>query len=211
MASRWLVPMDTEVTTLYGCPVCTVLPIRSSSAKHHRDGRTDLRRAFTGSSDENHPTDPPASTPFVTQLSIREHFGDIRESRSYSLARRNSNCSPAFWFIWGESKMMAWIIGLSQRFRLLVVPAAAALFVVGIIQLRTAPTDVLPEYSPPTVQIQTEALGLSAVEVEQFITVPMEQDLLNGVPWLETITSKSVPGLSQVDLVFQAGTDEIGR
>jgi Cu/Ag efflux pump CusA len=71
------------------------------------------------------------------------------------------------------------------------------------------PTDVLPEFSPPTVQIQTEALGLSAVEVEQFITVPLEQDLLNGVPWLSTITSKSVPGLSEVNLVFQAGTDVI--
>ncbi len=105
--------------------------------------------------------------------------------------------------------MVAWIVGSSLKFRLLVVPAAAAILLLGITRLQTMPVDVLPEFNPPTVQIQTEALGLSAVEVEQFITVPLEQDLLNGVPWLETITSKSVPGLSQVDLVFQAGTDVI--
>ena len=34
-------------------------------------------------------------------------------------------------------------------------------------------------------RIQTEALGLSAEEVEQMITVPMEQDLLAGVAWLQ--------------------------
>ena len=79
--------------------------------------------------------------------------------------------------------MMRWIVGSSLRLRLLVLPVAAVLAVVGIVQLRDAPVDVLPEFGPPTVQVQTEALGLSAVEVEQFITVPLEQDLLNGVPW----------------------------
>ena len=45
-------------------------------------------------------------------------------------------------------------------------------------------------------QIQTEALGLSAEEVEQLVTVPLEQDLLNGVPFLKDIRSQSMPGLS---------------
>ena len=35
--------------------------------------------------------------------------------------------------------------------------------------------------------MQTEALGLSAEEVEELITTPLEQDLLNGIPWLKTI------------------------
>jgi Cu/Ag efflux pump CusA len=69
------------------------------------------------------------------------------------------------------------------------------------------PVDVLPEFTPPHVEVQTEALGLSAEEVEQLITVPMEQDLLNGVPWLKTIHSKSVPGLSSILMTFDAGTD----
>jgi CzcA family heavy metal efflux pump len=103
--------------------------------------------------------------------------------------------------------MMHWIVGASLKFRLLVLPVAAIMMFAGIVQLRRAPVDVLPEFTPPSVQIQTEALGLSAEEVEQFITVPMEQDLLNGVPWLDTIRSQSVAGLSTVDLIFQPGTD----
>jgi CzcA family heavy metal efflux pump len=103
--------------------------------------------------------------------------------------------------------MMRWIVSSSLKFRLLVIPIAAALMIIGFVRLRDAPVDVLPEFSPPTVQIQTEALGLSAAEVEQFITVPMEQDLLNGVPWLKEIRSESLSGLSSINLVFNSGTD----
>jgi Cu/Ag efflux pump CusA len=84
---------------------------------------------------------------------------------------------------------------------------ALGLVVFGIAQLRSAPVDVYPEFTPPAVQIQTEALGLSAAEVEQLITVPLEQDLLNGVPWLDRIHSSSMPGLSAIDLTFQPGTN----
>src|SRR5213079_643239 len=77
----------------------------------------------------------------------------------------------------------------------------------GIAQLRAAPVDVLPEFTPPSVQVQTEALGLSAAEVEQLVTVPLEADLLNGVAWLDEIRSESVAGLSAIDLVFEPGTD----
>ena len=105
--------------------------------------------------------------------------------------------------------MIRWIIKSSLQFRLLVVAIAVALLVVGIIQLRAMPVDVLPEFNAPLVRIQTEALGLSAEEVEQMITVPMEQDLLNGVPWLRDIRSESVPGLSSIGLTFDDGTDLI--
>jgi Cu/Ag efflux pump CusA len=57
------------------------------------------------------------------------------------------------------------------------------------------------------VDIQTEALGLSAQEVEQLVTVPLEQDLLNGVAFLDQIRSQSLPGLSRIELIFQPGTD----
>ena len=103
--------------------------------------------------------------------------------------------------------MMRWIVGSSLRFRLLVVAIAAAMLVVGTIELRETPADVLPEFAPPTVEIQTEALGLSAAEVEQMITVPLEQDLLVGVAFLEDIRSESVPGLSRILLVFEPGTN----
>jgi CzcA family heavy metal efflux pump len=103
--------------------------------------------------------------------------------------------------------MMRWIVASSLKLRLLVVPVAAALLLLGVVQLRGAPVDVLPEYAPPLVDIQTEALGLSAEEVEQLVTVPLEQDLLNGVAFLDQIRSQSLPGLSRIELIFQPGTD----
>src|SRR5574342_1073908 len=103
--------------------------------------------------------------------------------------------------------MMRLIVGASMKFRFLVIVLAVALIAFGIGQLRDMPVDVLPEFSPPYVEIQTEALGLSAEEVEQMITVPMEQDLLAGVAWLDVIRSESVPGLSSVVIYFEPGTD----
>ena len=51
--------------------------------------------------------------------------------------------------------------------------------------------DVFPEFAPPRVEIQTIRLGLSAAEVEELVTVPLEQ-ALNGVPGLDVMRSKSV-------------------
>ena len=93
---------------------------------------------------------------------------------------------------------MRGIIQSSLRYRLLVVALAAGVIVVGVAQLRSAPVDVLPEFTPPYAEIQTEALGLSAVEVENLITVPLEADLLNGVEDVDVIRSESLPGLSSI-------------
>jgi len=103
--------------------------------------------------------------------------------------------------------MIRSIVGSSLKFQFLIVTLAAAMMAVGIVQLGNMPVDALPEFSPPYVEIQTEALGLSAEEVEQMITVPMEQDLLAGVAWADVIRSESVPGLSSVVVYFEPGTD----
>ena len=103
--------------------------------------------------------------------------------------------------------MLHWVIGTSLRFRLLVISVAAAVIALGVTQLRKAPVDVLPEFTPPYVEIQTEALGLSAQEVEQLITVPLEADLLNGVEGIDVLRSDSLPGLSSIVLVFEPGSD----
>jgi CzcA family heavy metal efflux pump len=102
---------------------------------------------------------------------------------------------------------MRWIVGISLRFRLMAVAAAAGMLALGIVQLRTMPVDILPEFSAPYVEVQTEALGLSAEEVEQLITVPLEQDLLNGVAWIDRLESQSMPGLSSIGMTFKDGTD----
>ena len=103
--------------------------------------------------------------------------------------------------------MMRSIVGASMKFQFLVITIAIALMACGVTKLRGMPVDVLPEFSPPYVEIQTEALGLSAKEVELMITVPMEQDLLAGVAWLDVVRSESVPGLSSVLVYFEPGTD----
>ena len=76
--------------------------------------------------------------------------------------------------------MIRSVVEASLRFRLLVIGIAAGVMVLGVVQLRNAPVDTLPEFTPPYVEVQTEALGLSAEEVEQLVTVPTEADLLNG-------------------------------
>ncbi len=103
--------------------------------------------------------------------------------------------------------MMHWIVGSSLQRRFLIIALAVAMMAFGLTRLNSFPVDVLPEFTPPYVEVQTEALGLSAEEVEQLITVPLEADLLNGVAWLDTITSESIPGLSTITLTFEPGTD----
>jgi Cu/Ag efflux pump CusA len=99
------------------------------------------------------------------------------------------------------------IVAASVRFRLLVLGIAAGLMILGATQLEEARVDILPEFTPPYVEVQTEALGLSAEEVEQLVTVPLEADLLNGVAFLEEIRSESIPGLSSIVMTFEPGTD----
>ncbi len=105
--------------------------------------------------------------------------------------------------------MIRGIIRQSIRLRYLVIILAVVLMFFGIVQLGDMPVDVFPEFNPPLVEVQTEALGLSATEVEALLTVPMEADLLNGVAWLEHIYSDSVAGLSSILMIFEPGTDPI--
>jgi Cu/Ag efflux pump CusA len=102
---------------------------------------------------------------------------------------------------------MARFLAGVMKFRLLILAAAIGILALGIVQLRGTSVEVLPEFSPPYAEIQTEALGLSAEEVEQLITVPLEQDLLNGVEGVDVIRSESLPGLSSILMVFEPGTD----
>ena len=103
--------------------------------------------------------------------------------------------------------MMRWIVGSSLKFRRLVIAVSVGLLVYGVLQLDNVRTDILPEFQRPTVEVQTEALGLSAEEVEEFITAPLEQDLLVGIAFLDEIESVSLPGLSSVVMTFEPGTE----
>jgi len=103
--------------------------------------------------------------------------------------------------------MLRSVLAGALRFRLLLVGAAAGLIVLGVISLRQMHADVVPELaSGPVLEVQTEALGLSGKEVEQYVTVPLENNLLDGIMGVWDVRSNSVPGLSSVDLYFQPGT-----
>ena len=103
---------------------------------------------------------------------------------------------------------MNWLVSTALRFRVLVVAAAIAMIVVGVRIAQDVPLDVFPEFAPPRVEIQTEAPGLSTEEVDALVTVPIE-DSLGGIPYLDEIRSKSVLGLSSIQLYFDRGTDLI--
>jgi Cu/Ag efflux pump CusA len=104
--------------------------------------------------------------------------------------------------------MMRFIIKQSLRFRFVVVAIAATMMLFGIGALRKMPVDVFPEFAPPRVQIQTACLGLTASEVEQLVTNPMEQAFY-GIDGLDIVRSKSAPQLSALELIFKLGTDEM--
>jgi Cu/Ag efflux pump CusA len=105
--------------------------------------------------------------------------------------------------------MLRWIVESSQRLKLLVVVLSVAIVAAGLWQLPRAPKEVLPEFAPVYVEVQTEALGLSADEVENLVTVPLEQVLLAGVAWVDEIHSESITGLSSIVLIFEPGTDPL--
>ena len=100
------------------------------------------------------------------------------------------------------------IVSRSLRFRWLVLFLAAATLALGFVQIPETKVDVFPEFAPPQVEIQTIALGNSSNEVEQLITVPIE-DQLNGIEGLSDLRSKSVAQLSSIRLIFERGTDEL--
>jgi multidrug efflux pump subunit AcrB len=103
--------------------------------------------------------------------------------------------------------VLSWLTHASVRFRFLLVALAVGLMVLGISRLPHMSVNVLPETAPVVVEVQTEALGLSAPEVESLVTVPIEKNLLEGVLGVTDVTSDSIPGLSAIDLHFAPGTN----
>lgn len=104
--------------------------------------------------------------------------------------------------------MIKWLINKSLQFRYIVVFITVVVLVAGVNHIRNVPMDVFPEFAPPMIEIQTEGPGMSATEVENLVTVQIEE-ALNNIPGLETIRSKSVQGLSSIRLWFERGSDPI--
>src|SRR4051812_31998798 len=102
--------------------------------------------------------------------------------------------------------LMRWAVRSSLRYRYLVVVLGALTMALGIVTLPNNRVDVFPEFAPPRVLIQTACLGLSTSDVEQLVSVPLEQ-AFNGLDGLDDMRSKSVPQLSSVELIFNQDVD----
>ena len=105
-----------------------------------------------------------------------------------------------------RTTLMGWTVRTSLKFRHLVAALGVLLMALGVVLLPQSRMDVFPEFAPPRVIIQTACLGLSTTDVEELVTVPLEQ-ALNGVEGLDVLRSKSVPQLSNIELIFGSDVD----
>lgn len=98
------------------------------------------------------------------------------------------------------------LIGWSLRHRAIVLVATALLIVMGVRSALQLPIDAVPDVTNVQVQVITPAPALSPVEVEQYVTVPVER-AMSGIPKVEQVRSISKYGLSVVTVVFDDDTN----
>ena len=89
------------------------------------------------------------------------------------------------------------LIDLSLRNKFLVLILTAVMVGVGIYSMLRLPIDAVPDVTPNQVLVLTQAPGLGPVEVERFITFPVET-AMSGLPGITDIRSISRFGLSSV-------------
>jgi len=102
--------------------------------------------------------------------------------------------------------MIVSLLEFSLRQRILVIGLAGLLSIVGVIAFESIPIDAYPDVTNIQVQVLTDAPGLSPVEVERFITYPLELQM-TGLPGLAEIRSLSKFALSQITVVFNDDVD----
>lgn len=102
--------------------------------------------------------------------------------------------------------MLNRVIDASVRNRRIVLLLAVVVILGGGVSLSQLSLDALPDATDVLVQVNTIAPGLSALEVEQQISLEVEQAIA-GLPNLQLVRSISKFGFSQVTVVFEDGTD----
>lgn len=102
--------------------------------------------------------------------------------------------------------MLTRLIEISLTNRLLVLILVFLMACGGIYSAMHLPIDAVPDMTNVQVQVVTEAGSLSPVEVEQYVTYPVEA-VMGGLPDVEELRSVSKFGISVVTIVFEEGTD----
>jgi len=102
--------------------------------------------------------------------------------------------------------LLSFLVRWSLRNRPVVIVATIFLVLLGIRAAQTLPMDAVPDITTVQVQIITSAPALSPVEVEQYISVPVERAMA-GIPKTSEVRSISKYGLSVVTIVFRDDTD----
>ena len=98
--------------------------------------------------------------------------------------------------------VVAWSLDRAR----IVLAAAALVLLFGGLTLTRASYDVFPEFVPAQAEVQTEAPGLTAEQVEQLVTRPIEQAVA-GAAGVEVVRSESTQGISIVSITFKDGAD----
>ncbi len=102
--------------------------------------------------------------------------------------------------------MISSLLEFSLRQRILILGLACLCAVAGLFAFQSIPIDAYPDVTNVQVQVLTEAPGLSPVEVERFVTYPIEWQM-SGLPGLREIRSISKFALSQLTVVFADDVD----
>jgi cobalt-zinc-cadmium resistance protein CzcA len=97
--------------------------------------------------------------------------------------------------------MIRLLVDFALHNRLLVLAVCLLLFVWGIISFRNLPVEAYPDVANNYVQVITQWPGISAEQIEQQVTIPLEI-AMNGIPHLEHLRSVSLFGLSSIMLIF---------
>src|SRR5437588_8560146 len=93
------------------------------------------------------------------------------------------------------------VIAFALRHRVLMLTAFIATMIGGLIAFRQLNIEAYPDPTPPMVDVITQSPGLSAEEMERYITIPIETQTA-GLRNLTSIRTISLYGLSDVKLQF---------
>ena len=102
--------------------------------------------------------------------------------------------------------MLERIVGLSLKYKFLVLVASVVVAFMGWRAFQRVPIDAFPDVTPVQVNIYTESPGLAAEDIEQLITFPVESAMA-GLPGVTEIRSVSLFGLSYVSVYFEDDMD----